>query len=256
MDSIEEASSFRDPDGFVFVKEGRIYRQINVTYRENYELLVCSGLYESLVKEGLLIPHEECPISMKVSCNAYKVIQPEEIEFISYPYEWCFSQFKDAALCLLRIMEIALEYSMILKDASAYNIQFKKGKPVLIDTLSFTKYEKRQPWVAYRQFCQHFVAPLATMSQCDIRLSQLLRIYIDGLPLDLISKLLPFRSVLNFFLLSHVYLHARSQEYFAKHSLNNPKKSITLPNIGLKGIIQNLQDGIKKLNLKYRYSTW
>ena len=50
---------------------------------------------------------------------------------------------------------------MILKDASAYNIQFHCGKPVLIDTLSFEQYQEGRPWVAYRQFCQHFLAPLA-----------------------------------------------------------------------------------------------
>ena len=53
---------------------------------------------------------------------------------------------------------------MSLKDASAYNIQFVKGRPVLIDTLSFEKYRAGRPWVAYRQFCQHFLAPLALMA--------------------------------------------------------------------------------------------
>ena len=48
---------------------------------------------------------------------------------------------------------------MSLKDASAYNVQFLRGRPVLIDTLSFEPL-RPGPWVAYRQFCQHFYAPL------------------------------------------------------------------------------------------------
>jgi len=39
-------------------------------------------------------------------------------------------------------MRIALDYGMVLKDASAYNIQFHLGRPVLIDSLSFEKYKE------------------------------------------------------------------------------------------------------------------
>ncbi|HEV8683031.1 MAG TPA: hypothetical protein VGS09_09710 [Actinomycetota bacterium] len=35
---------------------------------------------------------------------------------------------------------------------------------MLIDTLSFERLREGQPWVAYRQFCQHFLGPLAPMS--------------------------------------------------------------------------------------------
>src|SRR3990172_4589055 len=99
---------------------------------------------------------------------------------------------------------------MSLKDASDYNLQFVKGQPVLIDHLSFEKYEEK-PWVAYRQFCQHFLAPLALAAYRDIRLTQLARVHIDGIPLDLASGLLPLRARLRIPLLLHVFLHARSQ---------------------------------------------
>ncbi len=39
---------------------------------------------------------------------------------------------KDAALLTLKIQKLAIEHDMNLKDASAYNIQFKNGKPVFI----------------------------------------------------------------------------------------------------------------------------
>ena len=118
---------------------------------------------------------------------------------------------KDAALVTLDIQRIALDYGMSLKDGSAYNIQFVDGKPALIDTLSYEKYKEGKPWVAYKQFCQHFLAPLALMSYNDIRLSQLLRVYIDGIPLDLASSLLPLRSWLRIGMLLHIYMHALSQ---------------------------------------------
>jgi hypothetical protein len=99
---------------------------------------------------------------------------------------------RDAALTTLKIQMLSLEYGMELKDASAYNIQFHKGKMVLIDTLSIMKKVPYSPWPAYGQFCRHFLGPLVLMSKVDVRLGQLSRIYLDGIPLDLVSELLPF----------------------------------------------------------------
>jgi len=117
-------------------------------------------------------------------------------------------------LMTLRIQKIALEHGMMLKDSSAYNIQFKNGNPVLIDTLSFEIYMEGKPWAAYRQFCQHFLAPLALMSFTDIRLNQLLKCFLDGIPLDLASRLLPFKTKLRFPLLMHIHLHAKAQKKY------------------------------------------
>lgn len=131
--------SFRDPDGFLFQLNGSLYRQVNANYKDDYDLLTSSGLYDALIGEGLLVSHEEV-ILEGTSSAAYKVIKPQIIPFISYPYEWCFSQLKDAALATLRIQRMALDFGMTLKDSSAYNIQFNGGKPIFIDTLSFTRY--------------------------------------------------------------------------------------------------------------------
>ena len=184
-------ASFRDPSGFLFRREGTLYRQINQSYRENYETLMSSGLYPKLVKKHALLAHEEVDVPAWTA-TACKIIQPRELAFISYPYEWSFSQLKDAALLTLSIQKQAFAAGMGLKDSSAYNIQFDltTGKPVLIDTLSFERYTGG-PWVAYRQFCQHFLLPLTLMAYKDVRLNQLMRVYIDGIPLDLGSKLLP-----------------------------------------------------------------
>ena len=173
-------SSFRDRSGYLFYEQGQLYRQINCIYRQHYELLMKSGLYDSLIEDGLLIPHKEVSPKLKQNDESYKTIQPERLPFISYPYEWCFSQLKNAALTTLNIQMKALEFGMSLKDASAYNIQFKGFKPLLIDTLSFQKYKEGRPWVAYRQFCQHFIAPLAIAAFCDIKALRLLRTFIDG----------------------------------------------------------------------------
>ena len=252
--NVNIASSFRDPSGFLFLRDGLILRQINVSYKENYDYFINSGLQQALLDNKLLIPHEELDISYAVSEGAYKIIKPELIPFISYPYEWCFSQLKDAALTTLQIQKKSLEFGMSLKDCSAYNIQFLKGRPVFIDTLSFEKYREWQPWVAYRQFCQHFLAPLAMMSYKDIRLNQSLRVYIDGIPLDLASKLLTFRTYFNFSLLLHIHLHARSQKYFAAKTITTGSHRVG--RLGLLGLIDNLESAIKKLKLETKGTEW
>jgi hypothetical protein len=249
-----DGGSFRDPSGFIFFKNATIYRQINQSYRDNYNLLLKSGLYQTLIENKMLVSHIEQDISLSLTDSAFKVISPTTIPFISYPYEWCFSQLKDAALLTLQIQQIAMKHGMSLKDASAYNIQFLNGKPIFIDTLSFEKREEGKPWIAYRQFCQHFLAPLILMRYRDIRLNQLLKIQIDGIPLDLTAKLLPWKCLLNFSLLSHIYLHAKSQAHFRAATVRYSKHTISTFN--LMAILDNLSSVISKLVWNKKGSEW
>ncbi len=188
-------------------------RQVNLSYRADYDYLMGSGLYEQLQLNRLIIPHSEIDTERAASPTCvYKVIQPQQLPFVSYPYEWCFSQLKDAALVTLKIQQEALSNGMILKDASAYNIQFLNGRPLLIDTLSLQRYQPGTAWTAYRQFCQHFLAPLTLMAFCDPRLLQLWRSHVDGIPLDLVVKLLPWHARLRIRLLLHLYVQVQAQK--------------------------------------------
>ncbi len=254
--SVLHSASFRDPNGFLFTKDGDVFRQINILYQANYEFLLSSKLYEKLVGVNLLIPHVEVSIAPPHPSDAYKVIQPERVTFISYPYEWSFSQLKDAALATLKIQKIAIRHGMTLKDASAYNIQYHKGKPTLIDTLSFEIYNEGEPWAAYKQFCQHFLAPLAVMTKKDARLGQLLRNYIDGIPLDLASRLLPITSRFDFGLLTHLHLHAQAQIRYANKSITAAQASRKMSKQILEELILHLENTVKSLSLKHHLTEW
>jgi len=255
-----DCSSFRDPNGFVFYKDGRVYRQINKSYEKNFDLFNKSGLYQELTNNNLILGYKTCLKNTGLSAVAYRVVETETIPFISYPYEWCFSQLKDAALLTLLIQKKSLEHNLSLKDASAYNIQFLNGKPIHIDLLSYEEYVEGNPWIAYRQFCQHFLAPLLLMSYVDVRLSQLLRIYIDGIPLDLASKLLPKTSFFNFPILSHIHLQAKNQlelgDLNKTDLTNNYPKKIKLSKYALLAIVDNLESVIKNLKLKKTKTEW
>lgn len=250
------SASFRDPSGFLFSRGGVLYRQVNRKYEQEYARLMESGLYEKLVKAGLLIPHvevDQVPAD-QTGDVAYKIIQPERVPFISYPYEWSFGQLKDAALATLSIQRRALKVGMSLKDASAYNIQFVRGKPTLIDTISFEIYKEGQPWVAYRQFCQHFLAPLALMALKDVRLNQLLRVYIDGVPLDLASDLLPSKTRLNFGLLTNIHLHAGAQKKYSGTEVKS--RAGTMSKQAMIGLIDSLDSTVRRLTWNPKGTEW
>ena len=206
--------SFRDPAGHIYTSDNVIYRYIAPAGREGYELLMGSGLYAALVADGLLIAHDDLG-PQPDQPGAWTIIRPEQVPMISYPYEWCFSQLRDAALLTLRAQQRADEFGLSLKDASAYNVQFLRGRPVLIDTLSFEP-KRPGPWVAYRQFCQHFYAPLLLAGQADPQLARLSQLFIDGVPLALASRLLPAATWLRPGPMMHVHLHAKAEQKWSR----------------------------------------
>lgn len=256
MSRTSVASSFRDPSGFVFMRDSVTYRQVNQAYAQDYDQLIGSGLCQDLVNAGLLVPHQEVALPPPRPEIAYKIIRPEPVWFVSYPYEWSFSQLKDAALSQLRIQKRAMRYCMSLKDCSAYNTQFYCGKPVLIDTLSFEWYREGEPWVAYRQFCQHFLAPLALMAYTDVRLSQLLRVHTDGIPLDLASRLLPTRTWAVPSLLVHIHLHAASQRRHAHNAAMASRPSARFSRQAFAGLLDGLQSAVRRLSWRPEDTEW
>ncbi len=247
--------SFRDPSGHVFKRRGRLYRQINRVYAADYDHLMASGLYQTLVDRGLLIPHREVAERPDFLEGAYKIVEPERIQFVSYPFEWSFSALKRAAATTLAIQRLAVERGMVLKDATAYNIQFRGPAPVLIDTLSFELWTEGTPWVAYRQFCQHFLGALALMSRTDVRLGQLSRLFIDGAPLDLVSHLLPFTSRLSPSLLMHLHLHARAQERHGTGEIKN-RQPTTFKRSSMLGLIDHLESAVGTLTYEPKRGPW
>ncbi len=205
-EQLPHPASFRDPAGFVFRVNEVYFRQVNKQYAPDYETLISSGLYRTLTEKGLLITHKEIAEDLTDSPDRYKTLLPEQLDMISYPYEWGIGQLRDAALLTLEVMAIAIGHGMILKDASPFNIQFHRGKPLFIDSLSFEKDDFSRPWIAYRQFCECFLFPLYLEHYHGAGLQKLLSIYPDGIPVAIAAKLLPARSRLSLGVWMHVHL--------------------------------------------------
>lgn len=256
---LQHPSSFRDPAGFIFTHSGTVYRQINQVGKIDFDQFIASGLYKRLVSEGLLVPHDEIAKIQVFGADArrYKIIKPEAVPFISYPYEWSFSQLKDAALLTLRIQKLAFKHGMVLKDASAYNVQFIGKKPVFIDTLSFAIHEPGRPWEAYRQFCEHFLAPLAVARYTSYGSLKILQSHLEGLPLALSCSLLPKRARFSKGLLGHLFLHSASQKKY--ENVGATKAAVptrAMSTFAFEGLISSLENAVKALRPPRQQTEW
>lgn len=252
-----DSASFRDSAGFVFHQDNEVYRFISPQYLSEYIRIKDSGLYDELIEKGYLLPFIE--VKNRDFDQNGLIIKPQKIPFISYPYEWSFGQLKDAALVTLEIQKIALKYGFQLKDASAYNIQFIGTKPIFIDTLSFDSIDPTVLWSGYKQFCQHFLAPLTMYAFCDPRMKSLLTSNIDGIPLDLAISLLPKKAYFSPSRFLHLWLHA----YFQNKKCSSQKTKPVVTSSSLKkstgsalGLVASLKGGIRNLKRKKERSIW
>jgi hypothetical protein len=236
-------SSFRDNDGFVFEHQDTVFRYIHPRYLPHFEQLSNSGLFSDLVKKQWLINHTEIGNIAQFGFEDGIVILPEQISFISYPYEWSFNMWQDAAMLTLKIALVALKQKMVLKDATPFNIQFAKGKPVFIDTISFENYEAGKPWVAYHQFCECFLAPLLLMHYSNHDCYKFFAIYPNGIPLNVLVTLLPKKAKWNLNIYLHIYLHSKlssgkKNKKSGNHYFSQQKFELLLK--ALSGLVQKL----------------
>ncbi|MDB5208835.1 MAG: SAM-dependent methyltransferase [Flavisolibacter sp.] len=248
---VQHASSYRDPSGYIFTYKQELYRQVNLSFQNDFEVFINSGLYHDLVKAGLLVPHQLIQQNFTGDSSWFTTIKPEPVPFISYPYEWSFSMLKDAALLTIELVLKALEYGMILKDASPYNVQLYKGQMAFIDTLSFETYTAGEPWIAYRQFCENFIAPLSLMHYTGLPMQQLLLAHPDGIPLQYVKKLLPFKSRFNIHLYLHIHLHGS----VTSKASDKPQKSF-LSKQKLVNLLKGLQDLVTSFSFKRNENVW
>lgn len=249
VDNSKHASSFRDPSGYIFTEEGVIKRTIFPIYFKQYNALTSAGFFDSLFKNKLLIPHKEIANS-----EDKIVIQPENIPFITYPYEWSFNMYKEAALLTLKLQKYSLEKGFSLKDATAFNITFHDGKAIFIDTLSFDFYQENTPWRAYKQFITHFLGPLVLAHYHGAQSLKLMSNFIDGIPIKMLASMLPFKTKMNPFLYANIHLLAKFEDKHNEDYKGESKASV-LSKKGQLNIIQSLYDYIKKLTLK-EHSEW
>lgn len=209
-----EPGSFRDPAGRVLVDNGRVYRAIFEPGREAFEKARDAGVYSWAIGAGHLVAMEDVAPDTLVwegEVPAYLIEHPA-LDFISYPYEWTFSQLKRAALFHLDFHLKLLERGFTLCDATAYNVQFVHTKPVFIDHLSIQPYKEGALWAGQRQFAMQFLCPLLLWAKCGTAPNAWYRGNLEGIAPEELAPLLPFRARMSFTVMGHVTVPAKLQQ--------------------------------------------
>jgi hypothetical protein len=253
-----DTGSFRDPAGQVFLRDSEVYRCIFPDGMMDYEAARNQGIHRDLIAGGQLIDHEEVLVDFAPAGAVYCLHHPR-LPFVSYPWEWPFSMFKDAALLHLQVMEYLIPRGFWLRDASAFNAQHDSEGLRLIDTLSIGRKIHDSPWVAYSQFCSHFLAPIAIAAYRDIRLLGLWRNHIDGFPLDLAVGLLPFLKRYRPSIFMHLTLHSQFQQKSdQRKNLEGSRtiRSVKMSDEALLRIIRSLRACVEGINWRLSSKIW
>src|SRR5262245_9991844 len=164
--SARDAGSFRDPSGFVFRQDARVFRAIDAKCAGILEGLAANGALARLVTDGLVVGTtilERSPFVDRLAAEhpGYaRFLEHAPCDPITYPYCWTVSMLADAGMHTLDLQLRLLETGHALKDATAYNIQFARGRPVFIDLSSIERPARLDIWVALGQFQQMFTYPL------------------------------------------------------------------------------------------------
>jgi hypothetical protein len=251
-----EPGSFRDPDSRVFTTDGRVLRLLSEQGLADWRALSASGLLDELPVIGTREVEADAPEALHGGVAA--VLEHDVIPFVSYPYEWTFSMLREAALLQLELLRRSIEKSLILKDSTPYNVQFRGAEPVFIDVGSFEQLREGEPWAGYRQFCMLFLYPLLLQAWKDVPFQPWLRGSLEGISPHDARALLSGRDLLRRGALSHVVLHNRlerrheDKDEDLKGELRKAgfKKELILANIrGLERLVGRLHWGLPR-------STW
>jgi hypothetical protein len=218
-----EASSFRDPDSRVFIRDGAVFRALTRSGWEDWEALAATPL----AHDRRLITTEPAALEELPELPgepAAGALEHERVPFVSHPYEWPFSMLKDAALLQLALGREALAHDLTLKDASPYNVQWRGAEPVFIDIASFERLRPGEPWAGYRQFCMLYLYPLMLQAYKGVSYHAWLRGSVDGITPADARGLLPKRRR---GVLTHVVLHARLEARYADAGGREVKRELT-----------------------------
>lgn len=217
-----EPGSYRDRNGAVFYHDGGVFRGLSAQALVNWERLSATRFFEDFTNRGNLVHTERvaAPVTGKDGESWAAFLRHAPIPFVSYPYEWTFGMLKDAALLHLELMLAALDEGVILKDASAYNVQWRGTQPVFIDIPSFEVLAEGQPWDGYRQFCELFLYPLMLRAYKGVDFRPWLRGNLDGISASSLQPLLSARDLVRPGVMLHVVAQAALQRRYAGKERN------------------------------------
>ena len=239
-----ESGSFRDRKAKVFYHKGGVYRVLSRAAMSNWDALSATRFFPRFSGSGKIVRTEIVNSSdspeVQPQGQWVGVLKHERIPFISYPYEWSFGMLKNAGLLQIELLLEALKEDLILKDSSAFNVQWRGSAPAFIDITSFEKLAPGEPWIGYRQFCQLFLYPLLLQAYKDVPFQLWLRGSLDGIESEDLVRLMSARDFLRPGVFTHVFLQARMQSRFG-NSQRDVKRDLRKAGFSKQLIVSNLK---------------
>jgi len=255
-----DPGSFRDPAGKVLYYNDRVLRILNKDGIARFSFLQENNLLDNCILNKFLIKSEKINsdnLNLQ-NLDSKIIIEHKKIEYISYPYEWCFDQLKDSALHHLNFHIYLLNNNATLLDGSAFNVQFNGHEPIFIDLLSIKKYENGEYWTAHKQFCENFLNPLILKSKKGIDFNNWFRGNLEGINTKDLNAVLSLKDKFSFNIFTQVYL----LNYLEQRAIKNKKKNITqinkrkFPKNSFLSMLNTMKKFIISLDIKESRTIW
>ena len=239
--------SFRDPSGFVYMDDQKLFRKVKINRLKFFEDLFSSKWFTELIEQKKI---QRSKIISK--SNDYFIIEHEFYPFHVMPHEMCDYQLYRSALLTLEIAIKSFENNLIIKDASAWNVFFIKSNPMFCDITSFENWDENQNWFAYGQFFRHYIIPLILSKELDVDTSKLFIINRDGLKPEDASKLLGLKRYKSLISLEGIVLPL----IFDKKKIKVKKYSLDVSKKIFAQTLNRLKKYIIKLEPVRKKTTW
>ena len=261
MNKIEiDQGSFRDPAGRIFYYNEKVLRLLNKEGEKRYNFLKKKNLLDNCISNKFLIQSNEVDSNNfnLDSLKNKKIIEHRKINYISYPYEWCFDQLKDAAIHHLNFHIFLLNNNATLIDGSAFNIQFEGYKPIFIDLLSIKEYQEGEYWKSHKQFCENFLNPLLLKSKKKIDFNNWFKGNLEGITTKDLNSILSFKDKFSFNIFTQVYLlNLLDQKAIKNKKINLDQISKKkFPKKSFLSMLSNMKNFIISLKIKKSRTLW
>ena len=262
--STVDPGSFRDPNSTVLHAGTQVLRLLSPAAAADWQTLSDSTFFGERVSTGGVVATEQLQQADRegIADNASwpVVLRHERIPFVSYPYEWSFSQLQDAAVLHIDLLLEALGEHLTMKDGYSYNMQFRGAAPVFIDIGSFEPY-RGGPWAGYRQFCQTFLFPLLLQAHKNFSFRPLLRGQVNGIEPAQMRGLMNGLDLTRSGVLKHVALHNAVDARNANKGEGSRATADQLRESGFSGAVaaaaaRNMASLVRKLRWKPGDSHW
>lgn len=151
-----------DKHAVLYKSKNKMVRAINQKYKGFYLDLLNDKVIKELILKDILIQTEKSNFNIE---GHDLVLEHPILPFVSYPFEWTPSMFKEASKTILKLNIVLMKHGLCTQDAHPWNILFDGTKPKFIDFTSIVRLPSSGKWIALEEFNNYCLNSLILMSK-------------------------------------------------------------------------------------------